>query len=280
MRTNGISPCYNAGMPSELVFLKLGGSLITDKSRARCPRAEVIRRLAEEIAQARSEAPGLRLVLGHGSGSFGHVEAEKYGTAGGVKTAEAWIGFAAVWAAADELNRLVMDALADAGVPSIRIAPSACAVLENGQLKEMPSEPVRLALEAGLVPVVYGDAVFDRARGGGIASTEMVFSSLAAVLHPQRILLAGIEPGVFADYPARNTLLPRIQASAWEALGRNLEGSEHTDVTGGMFSKVNTMLACIRRAEALEALVFSGGVGGNVRRALLGGDVEGTRLIK
>jgi isopentenyl phosphate kinase len=267
-------------MPEDLVFLKLGGSLITEKSRARTARPEVIRRLAQEIAQARSDAPGLRLVLGHGSGSFGHVEAEKYKTTGGVKTEADWTGFAAVWAAADALNRMVMDALAGAGVPSVRIAPSSCSVLENGLLTEMPPEPVRLALDAGLVPVVYGDAVFDRTRGGGIASTEMVFSALTPALHPKLILLAGIEPGVFADYPARKTLLPRIRRSEWEALRRNLEGSEHTDVTGGMFSKVHSMLTLVGGQGDLKALVFSGAAEGNVGRALAGQDAGGTWLEK
>jgi isopentenyl phosphate kinase len=267
-------------MPSETVFLKLGGSLITDKARARTPRPEVIRRLTEEIAQARSGAPGLRLLLGHGSGSFGHVEARKYRTSGGVKTAEEWNGFAAVSAAADALNRLVMDALAGAGVPAIRIAPSSCAVLEDGRLREMASEPVGRALEAGLVPVVFGDAVFDRVRGGGIASTEMVFACLARALHPRRILLAGIERGVFADYPARETLLPRIRAADSEAFRGALSGSEHTDVTGGMLSKVLEMLELIRGEADLEVLVFSGAVEGNVRRALSGEMVEGTGLEK
>jgi isopentenyl phosphate kinase len=267
-------------MPSELVFLKLGGSLITEKSRTRTPRPETIRRLVGEIAQARAGNPGLKILLGHGSGSFGHVEAEKFGTAGGVKTAGEWTGFAAVWAAADALNRLVMDALAGAGVPAIRIAPSSCAVLEDGVLADMPSEPARRALDAGLVPVVYGDALFDRKRGGGIASTEMVFVRLTPALHPRRILLAGREPGIFADFPDRQSLLPRIRSVDWENLRRGLEGSEYVDVTGGMLSKAGTMMELAGREAGLEVLVFSGEPAGNVRRALAGETVEGTRLEK
>jgi isopentenyl phosphate kinase len=246
----------------------------------------VIRRLVDEIAQARQDAPDLRLVLGHGSGSFGHREAKKYGTAGGVRTPDEWRGFAAVWTAADQLNRMVTDALAAGGVPSVRIAPSSCAILENGRLAEMPVAPVFAALDAGLVPVVYGDAVFDRTRGGGIASTEAVFAHLAASLHPRWILLAGIERGVFKDYPERKVLLPRIRAAEWnppegEGMERpKLQGSEHTDVTGGMRSKVEGMLALIAREENLQALVFSGEVEGNVRRALMGEAIEGTRLEK
>ncbi|MFN2297565.1 MAG: uridylate kinase, partial [Anaerolineales bacterium] len=74
------------------VFLKLGGSLITEKGRARTARPDVLRRLADEIAQARNASPDLQIVLGHGSGSFGHTVAQQFGTAGGVRTAEEWRG--------------------------------------------------------------------------------------------------------------------------------------------------------------------------------------------
>jgi isopentenyl phosphate kinase len=267
-------------MPKEVLFLKLGGSLITDKSRARTARPDTIRRLADEIARARKVAPHLQLVLGHGSGSFGHMEAKKYGTAEGVRTAADWQGFTLVWAAADQLNRIVSDSLIAAGIPAVRIAPSSCAILEDGRLAEMPVAPVWSALDAGLLPVVYGDAVFDRTRGGGIASTEMVFAHLARSLHPRRILLAGIERGVFEDYPARRVLLPQIRTGDWQATRRILEGSSQIDVTGGMFTKVEEMLAVIARGDSEEALVFSGEVEGNVRRALMGETVEGTRLEK
>ena len=39
------------------VFLKLGGSLITDKTRPHTPRLEVLRRLAGEVAAARQRFP-------------------------------------------------------------------------------------------------------------------------------------------------------------------------------------------------------------------------------
>jgi len=63
---------------SELVFCKLGGSIITDKRHTSTARPDVIERLAREIAQAVKDRPALRLLLGHGSGSFGHVVAKKY----------------------------------------------------------------------------------------------------------------------------------------------------------------------------------------------------------
>jgi isopentenyl phosphate kinase len=56
----------------ELVFLKLGGSLITDKTRPYTPRLDILALLAEQIAAA-----NVRMVLGHGSGSCWHTAAKE-----------------------------------------------------------------------------------------------------------------------------------------------------------------------------------------------------------
>ena len=78
----------------ELIFLKLGGSLITDKNIPGAANIALIERLADEITQIVSGNPSLKLLLGHGSGSFGHVAANQYGTWEGVSTGEEWRGFA------------------------------------------------------------------------------------------------------------------------------------------------------------------------------------------
>jgi isopentenyl phosphate kinase len=76
---------------AELVFVKLGGSLITDKHKEATARMDVIGRLAVEIQRALQARPDLSLVLGHGSGSFGHVVAERYQVQSGCS---AWRGYA------------------------------------------------------------------------------------------------------------------------------------------------------------------------------------------
>lgn len=76
-----------------LIFLKLGGSLITEKAtEARAVRTTVLQRLMTEIAEARKQRQ-FRLVLGHGAGSFGHVEAKRHGTRQGVSSNAQWHGF-------------------------------------------------------------------------------------------------------------------------------------------------------------------------------------------
>ncbi len=186
---------------SGLIFLKLGGSLITDKRVAETPRLDVLTRLAQEIAHARADQPTLRLVIGHGSGSFGHVVGSRYGTRHGVTSAQGWYGFAATGDAAARLNRLVTAALLNAGIPAWSIQPGAVVRAVDGKVVTGPTETVALALDRGLVPVVYGDVVLDSVRGGTIASTEEIFEQLVQDLHPSRLILAGEVDGVFSADP-------------------------------------------------------------------------------
>lgn len=258
-----------------LQFLKLGGSLITNKRREGEARLEVITRLAREIARARENHPELSLIIGHGSGSFGHVPADKFGTRQGVQTASQWLGFAEVWFQASALNRLVVNALYAAGLPVISLPPSAMVTGLDGAVGAWDLAPLRAALAANLLPVVYGDVIFDRKLGGTIFSTEDLFSYLARQLKPARLLLAGTEPGVWADFPARTRLIDLISPGNYAQVSPALGGSAGTDVTGGMASKVLEMLELVQSVNNLEVCIFSGEVPGEVQRVLLG-ETSGT----
>jgi isopentenyl phosphate kinase len=260
-----------------LVFLKLGGSLITDKTRPYTPRSEKLDALAAEIASAMEENPDLHLVLGHGSGSFGHAAASLYATRQGVATPEAWRGFAEVWYQAAALNRLVVEALHRVSLPVISLSPAASVTAQDGKVIIWDYAPILAALLHGLLPVIQGDVVFDRRRGGTILSTEDLFAHLAHQLHPQRILLAGMEAGVWADFPVREHLLEQITPGNISQLTPGLGAATGIDVTGGMHSKVNGMSALVEEIPDLEILIFSGEQPGNLRRALCG-ENPGTRL--
>jgi isopentenyl phosphate kinase len=138
----------------ELVFLKLGGSLITDKTQPYTPRLDVIEDVALQISTALQNQPNLRLVLGHGSGSFGHVAASEYQTRAGFprpsplmhrerdKTEENyWKGFAEVWYQASSLNRFVMKALHKTNVLAVALSPSANIIASDGQISS--GKPLR-----------------------------------------------------------------------------------------------------------------------------------------
>jgi isopentenyl phosphate kinase len=255
-----------------LTFLKLGGSLITDKAQPRTVRRETLTRLMAELAVWWGAQPQAQLVLGHGSGSFGHSAAKKYGTRQGVRTPEAWRGYAEVQAVANLLNREVVDAARAAGLPVLNCPPSASAVCRDGELVSLALAPIEAALAHGLLPVVQGDVALDEARGGTIVSTEDVFRYLAPRLKPQRILLAGIEPGVLDHWPG-GAILPELREVPGSA-----GASAAADVTGGMAAKIRETLGMLAGLPACEARIFSGEAPGAVLAALHG-EPLGTRLL-
>ena len=268
----------------ELVFLKLGGSLITDKTQPYTPLLDVMDDLALQIKTALQTHPNLRLVLGHGAGSFGHVPASEYKTRDGLppqptplthrerdETEENyWKGFAEVWYQASSLNRYVMKALHNAGVRAIALPPSASVIASNGQVSVWETTQLRMALAAGIVPVVFGDTVFDEVRGGTILSTEDLFISLAAALGPERILLAGLEAAVWADFPERTKIVEKITPQSFHEIKAGVGKSAAADVTGGMESKVKQMLDLVTANPAMTVQIFSGVELGNIVRTLTG----------
>ena len=261
----------------KLIFIKFGGSLITDKHKSRTARHGVIRKLADELKAASERNPGMKVLVGHGSGSFGHVSAARHGTRDGVRSRKDWQGFLEVWQDARELNRIVVEIFSEAGLPMMAFPPSATTLAADGSVMTYALEGIQSALANGLIPVVYGDVVFDTSRGGTILSTEELFVHLALELKPQRILLAGQEPGVWADFPVCSALVSLITPSTLAEIEGKLRGSVAVDVTGGMYQKVVTMLKLVKVVDGLEVLIFSGEDAG-VLSAALDGEEAGTLI--
>lgn len=254
------------------LFLKLGGSLITDKAHRETPRPDVIRRLAAEIREASASDRQLKLVLGHGSGSFGHYAAQEHRVAEGISPGGDWRGFAETAAAAARLNRIVVDTFLEEGLPVLSFAPSASALARGGRLVEMSWEPIRDALERGLIPLVYGDVGFDEAQAACILSTEEVFAYLARHLQPERIILASDVEGIYSGEPQRDAaahLLARISPAEWPRLEKRLGGSPAVDVTGGMLGKARRMVELVQAQPSVQVHFVSGQRPGEVKEVLL-----------
>lgn len=257
-----------------LTLVKLGGSLLTDKRRPETDRPAVIARLAREIGAALETRPELtgRLVLGHGSGSFGHVAAARYEVHRGMREPEERIGVSITQRQAAELHRRVLRALSEAlgtaGTAPFSIAPSSALVSAGGEPVAFALEPLVRALEAGLVPVVYGDVVMDREQGWAICSTEAVFTALVDGLPDrgravERVVWLGETAGV---WDAAGEVIPRITPTTAEEALEAVGGSAGTDVTGGMAHRVETALELARRG--VGSWIGDGREPGLLRRVL------------
>lgn len=240
-------------MVTPLIFVKLGGSILTDKTRPESLNLPILQATAAVVAAFMQENPDTHLLIGHGGGSFGHYWAEKYGTQRGVTSAAGWQGVVRVADAMGRLNRRVVAALLDAGINAMSVQPSASALAADGVLQQLETATLRRLLHARIVPVIYGDVVLDLTQGAAIASTEALFSFLAPWLQPQRIILVG-EAGVFTADPRYDSGASRIPEITTGNIAHVLEqtGASHgTDVTGGMAAKVRQMWRLVETTPGL-----------------------------
>ncbi len=236
-------------------LIKLGGSLITDKHRARTFRQDATRTIASQIKAVWKAEPGLRLVIGHGSGSFGHFAAKIHQTAAGVNSTEQWLGFTKVAEAALALSQLVLLELLEQGLPAMRFQPSSFIKSAEGQIVEMQTSLIAQALESGILPLVHGDVALDSQIGGTIVSTERIFAHLAKSFPVKRIILLGEVDGVL---DAEGRVIPSITPSSFDSIRSHMGGSSGIDVTGGMLQKVEEMAALVVEVPSLEVIIANG----------------------
>ena len=279
----------------QLVFLKLGGSLLGDKRKERSFRAGVVERVGGEIARVLKRRKDLRILLAHGGGAAHHPAAE-FHVRQGLPGGGGWLGFARTRRRVLTTNGGVLDALARGGLNPVLVSPVAGVVARNGKITHWDTRVIEAVLAAGQMPLIHGDVVLDRSLGFTIAGTEELFAFLAPKLRPRRVVLACDVGGVYvrvSERPAsvetdpvnrgmglvrtvRRANIAAVRRLLRQGAGLQVDGSR-CDVTGGMLSKVDLLYAMTRKQRTLEARIVSGLKPGAIEAALLG-DAVGTAV--
>jgi len=256
----------------DLVFVKLGGSVITDKTQPYTLREGVLGRLASEVRQS-LDAGRVKILLGHGAGSFPHHSASRFETHRGLIREDSVRGLCEVSRDVFRLNRLVIDALLDAGVNAMPFQPSSADISEGGSIQQWTTAAIEHALSIGVTPVVFGDISMDRKMGVSITSTEDEFYFLAGSFLPKRVVMATRVDGVL---DRDGEVIPRIAPGDLAQLKSMLLPAEGEDVTGGMLHKVERLLQMAQTG--CETLIVNALVPERLKGAILGEPVVGTRV--
>lgn len=261
----------------ELVLVKLGGSIITDKNTQEQADIKTIKRLAENLYKVYQEGQ-YHLLIGHGAGSFGHPPAKKYDTMNGLKGYESCLGMAEVKEAMARLNQVVIEEFVRAGLPAITVPPFATITAKGRDLDKLFLTPFLNLLNNGLVPVIHGDVISDVKIGCTIYSGETVLNILAIRLkrffHPKVIIEVGLTRGVL-DMSNSMETVPEVTAKNFTEIEQLIRGSHGVDVTGGMIHKVKEALDLAK--SGIHTLIISA-EGQNLYKAIVGEQVEGTLI--
>ncbi|KAG6555220.1 hypothetical protein Mapa_003260 [Marchantia paleacea] len=190
-------------------------------------------------------------VVVHGAGSFGHFQASK-GRVNRGDLAEDFVkaGFVATRISVTKLNHEVVRAFATECIPAVGVSPF-CAgwATNNRQLVRENSADVQQLLQAGLLPVLHGDAVLDSGQGCAILSGDVIVRQLAFDLKPSFVVFLTNVPGVYDRPPSdpHAVLLKEIavEDGDWKIIDPELEAGLEVqtnvaahDTTGGMETKI------------------------------------------
>ncbi|MHB8052889.1 MAG: isopentenyl phosphate kinase [Methanoregula sp.] len=216
---------------SERLILKLGGSVITDKSAGCAVDRTRLASIASTIAGARAGG----IIVIHGAGSCGHPEAKRYHLDKGASAGNTE-GIFVTHRAVSGLNEAVVAALREKGVPAFGVHPLHTGIADNGRLVGFECRHLEKMLMLGMVPVIHGDVVMDLSRGACIVSGDQLVRYLAVALRISRVGLATDVPGVLDG----GVVVPKITRKTVHALP--IGNSNRTDVTGGMKGKIDELL--------------------------------------
>lgn len=255
----------------ELVFVKAGGSWITFKDKPFSVDYRALEKLAEILLRV---GVGIKVLLGHGGGSFAHPVVKSRQVYGERKT------FILCHKATRTLNHILVTKLIDYGIDAVSIQTSSIILWSNGEYKVF-TEPIKQALAKGLVPVVYGDCVLDQSGYYRVISTEELFSLLARELRPKRVVYLERVDGIYTKDPMKYSdaeLIPLINKENYREVLHMLGEAYGIDVTGGMKAKIERAVE-LARNYLVESIILSGYNVENAVKAITKGVVGRGTLI-
>jgi isopentenyl phosphate kinase len=238
--------------------------------------------LAEQIASYRKHT-SMKIILGNGGGSFGHYYAEKYGLEKGISSEQGIRGLCKGKNGNAYLNMLLTKSLIDNGLNACSYAIDDVYWKAGDCDIEAPVDGwdrLFSYLDSGILPVVYGDILYDEERGCKIISTEQIFDALTKRITRDPDCGYQIEKIIYCTNcdgveDLDGNVIPYISRSTfqqWEIFKRDVEGF---DVTGGMYGKVkmsiDTNMQC-------PVQIINGNNPGYLYRALLGENMLGTLI--
>jgi len=268
-----------------LSIIKLGGSVITDKaSDMPKPNMMAIEQVCRAIAEAYAQMAvnSERLIIIHGAGSYGHPIVKRTGIGQGIQSNKQLLSLAETQLLQNELNTIVVRELIENGVPAFPVQASASAMMKSGKLVSMDTGAIKGLLDSGMVPVLYGVPAYDENQKCSILSGDVIVTYLASELKAKRVVHASTVDGVCTSDPAADEKAQLIATVDSNNLVdvmnilRQRPDSDVADVTSGMLGKLSELVSASRLG--IDCLIVNALKPDRIKRALLGLEVEGTRI--
>jgi isopentenyl-diphosphate delta-isomerase len=261
---------------NKIVIIKLGGSLLTEKNKPFSIRKDTIETAIEQIIRSQR-----KLILIHGGGSFGHPVAKKYNISSGMNPMieNQILGLTKTHDAMNKLNSYIIEIFLKKKYPAISIQPSSIFVKENGNLSLKSINIIRSCLNHGILPVLYGDIVFDKKGSFSIISGDDIVLALCKKLDDFDILKVIFVIEKDGLYIKENGEDPKLATDLfYDDLDKIIlaDLGQKIDVTGGIKRKVNIIKKISQQYISVQ--IINGLKENYIFHALIGKDVKSTQI--
>jgi len=267
----------------DVIVLKLGGSLLTDKSTPYKLKEDIIKAVAVEIKDCIDLGLIKSLVIVHGVGSFGHPPVLKYNLHKGFRNKDQLISMSKTQQIVNKFRETIATTFMEEGVPINLMHASSMIVGDKMVINDYNFNSLRGFLSLGMVPLIGGDMMFDTSMGFSVCSGDQLAVVLSRVLHAKQLLFATDVSGVFDKDPKSEEqaqMLREININEIEQLFSNQNETAKTDASGKMRGKLRS-LASIKDLiqEGLEVAIFSMNKKGVLESYLKGQESKLTKII-
>jgi isopentenyl phosphate kinase len=263
-----------------MLVLKLGGSLLTDKSRPYSLRTDVLHAASTEIKTCLDQGLFQKLVIVHGVGSYGHPPVIEYKLHKGFINPDQLLPLSRTQSKVNELRAEITSSLQDVGIPVNLFHTSSIAIAKKGRIISMDLNAVKGFLNIGMVPVLGGDIVPDIEMGFSVGSGDQVAALLTKQLGATDLVFATDVDGVYDLDPKTSHNARLIRDLSLSHMGvLDSSGSEKGDASGAMRGKLLALTILEEELhQGLKMSIISMKEPGRLSRLLKGVPVEATHI--
>jgi isopentenyl phosphate kinase len=260
------------------IIVKLGGSIISDKTKRSTARLATINLLAKEIAAIKANP----IVLVHGGGSFGHFPAKEYEIHRGGRSRKKKVGLTETALEMTNLGKIIHHAFLELEQPVIPIRSSSIIVALDGRISHMDLQALQEFMRQGFIPILSGDVAADTVTGFTIVSGDQISMYLARLLGANKVIFATDVSGLYTADPKENPNAQLIETITPETLDQVLDeiavgtASEAADVTEGMRGKLTEIFKGLPKG--CEVIITDIRPPGTLNRLIMGKPIPATRL--
>lgn len=270
-------------MNNELTVIKLGGSLLTDKTKPYTYRKDVLESVSREIRECLDEGLIRSLVLLHGVGSYGHPPVLEHKLHKGFLGPDQLLPLSKTQESVATLRHIIVKEFQNVGVPVCLMYPSSMVTSEKMQMTNYFLEPLKGFASLGMVPLLGGDILIDSVMGWSIGSGDQLAVIIAKELGARYLLFASDVAGIYDTDPKLNpdaASIDTINLNTLEETLQRMGASGIDDASGGMKGKIKSLVPAKPLIEkGLEVGLLSMMSYGNLKAYLRNEACQCTRVV-